>query len=133
MRCLLAKGNNTKHGQARLGRHTPEYNMWSSAKQRAKKAKVPFNIEICDILIPERCPVLGVELKRGIRHKRATSPSLDRIIPSLGYVKGNVWVMSSRANLIKNDATVEELELVVKAIKAQKNFISRWPSQRYPD
>jgi hypothetical protein len=40
------------------------------------------------------------------------SPELDRIVPSLGYVKGNVLVVSRRANRIKTDATVEELQQV---------------------
>ena len=43
--------------------------------------------------------------------------SLDCIIPELGYVPGNVAVISRRANTIKNDATIEELELVLAYMK----------------
>ncbi len=46
------------------------------------------------------------------------SPSLDKIIPKLGYVKGNVWVVSNKANRIKSNATIEELELLVKNLKS---------------
>jgi len=35
----------------------------------------------------------------------------------MGYVKGNVWVISHRANRIKNDATLLELEKLVTALK----------------
>lgn len=45
-------------------------------------------------------------------------PSLDKIIPKLGYVKGNVWVVSNKANRIKSNATIEELELLVKNLKS---------------
>jgi hypothetical protein len=45
------------------------------------------------------------------------SPSLDRIDPSKGYVKGNVRVISARANLLKNDATVGELTLVLEDLR----------------
>ena len=40
------------------------------------------------------------------------SPSLDKIKPHLGYVPGNVLVVSHRANMIKHDATPEELSLL---------------------
>lgn len=45
-------------------------------------------------------------------------PSLDKIIPKLVYVKGNVWVVSNKANRIKSNATIEELELLVKNLKS---------------
>jgi len=48
----------------------------------------------------------------------AGSPSLDRINPALGYVKGNVWVISFKANAIKQNATVQELELLVNNLKS---------------
>ena len=46
-----------------------------------------------------------------------SSPSLDRIIPSLGYVKGNIRVISFRANTLKNNATLSELELILEDAK----------------
>jgi len=56
------------------------------------------------------CPILGIPLIPGIGAQSPNSPSLDRIIPSLGYVKGNIAVISYRANAMKNDATIDELE-----------------------
>lgn len=89
-----------------------ELNLWKNAKLRAEKHNLPFNLEISDIVIPKKCPVLGIDLiANGDKGKR-NSPSLDKIIPSLGYVKGNVIVVSLKANTIKNDATIDELKKV---------------------
>lgn len=47
------------------------------------------------------------------------TPTLDRIIPKLGYVPGNVIIVSARANRIRNDATVDELYKVYKFYAAK--------------
>lgn len=86
-------------------------------KARAAKRGIPFGLSYTDFDIPERCPILGVNLSVGDKQGGSPfSPSLDRIIPSLGYVRGNVMVISKRANTIKSDATAEELLAVAKFI-----------------
>jgi hypothetical protein len=82
--------------------------MWHSARRRAKKQNVPFDITIDDIIIPNYCPVLGIPLFQGSKDEMYNSPSLDKIIPELGYVKCNIAVISHRANTIKNNGTAEE-------------------------
>jgi hypothetical protein len=71
---------------------------------------LPFEITETDINIPDICPVLGIKLESGFGTGSHTdfSPSLDKIIPSLGYIPGNVVVMSSRANRMKSDGSAEE-------------------------
>lgn len=91
----------------RLGNPVPY--MIQGAKTRAKKVGVPFNLEAIDVTIPDVCPVLGIPLVKGVGGHSPNSPSLDRIVPELGYVKGNVAVISNRANTIKNDANPEEI------------------------
>ncbi len=97
--------------------------MLSRCKYRAKQSGLPFNLTKDDIVIPEFCPVLGIKLRQMSideepkRGYHPSAPSLDRIIPELGYVKGNVRVISARANLLKNDATISELELVLQDLK----------------
>lgn len=86
-----------------------EYVMWGNAKQRARKAGLSFDIKPTDIVTPDVCPCLGMRLERGVGTQQRNSPSLDRINSALGYTKGNVWVISQKANAIKNDATVDEL------------------------
>jgi hypothetical protein len=89
-----------------------------SAKMRAEKYNLPFNIdkEYLKIIYPANgmCPVLNVKLKKGINKLTSTSPTLDRFIPKLGYVKNNVWFISYRANVIKNNLTIKEMELLLK-------------------
>jgi len=97
---------------------TKEYEMLCQAKKRAKKKGLDFNLEISDIRIPQRCPLLGIEIWVAGEVQTSASPSLDRIDPSLGYIKGNVWVISNRANTIKSDATIEELKLIASNLGA---------------
>ena len=95
----------------------PERVIYSKTKARAKAEGLDFNIDVSDIVIPELCPLLGIRLtKKGLPNCR-TGPSLDRKDSSKGYVKGNVWIISTRANTIKNDATLEELKMIVKVLE----------------
>lgn len=86
-----------------------ERSLWYPAKKRAKLKGIEFNIDITDIVIPEFCPILGIRLERGKGTVSPSSPTLDRIVQSKGYVKGNVHVVSYRANSMKNDASPEEI------------------------
>jgi hypothetical protein len=97
--------------------------MLSSARFRSKLKKISFDIDLEHVrsLVVSHCPILGVQLEWSARRGNgpgamANSPSLDRIDPSKGYVKGNVWIISNKANAIKNDATHEELKLVTRAV-----------------
>lgn len=79
------------------------------ARGRAKKKGLPYNIDLEDVIPPTHCPVLGIELDWSALKTQDNCPSLDRIIPSLGYVKGNVIVVSILANRIKTNATIEQI------------------------
>ena len=87
----------------------PKSYMLHNAKSRAKKKNLEFDLTVEDFDIPEFCPVLGLKLEQtwgeGCKDNK---PSLDRIDSSKGYVRGNVQVMSWRANNLKSDGTLEE-------------------------
>lgn len=89
---------------------TPGYNLWANAKTRAKEKDLPINISLEDIVIPEVCPLLGIPIIKGIGNYSDNSPTLDRIVPDLGYVIGNIWVISMRANRIKDNSLFSEFE-----------------------
>jgi hypothetical protein len=90
-------------------RTAPVEAMLTRARGRARRRGVPFDLQPEDVVIPARCPIFGEPLRRAAGKPDDWSPELDRIEPARGYVRGNVIVISRRANRIKNDATIGEL------------------------
>ncbi len=88
--------------------------MFEGAARRATANGISFYIGIEDIPIPDRCPVLGIILRptEPGTGRNNHAPSIERIDSRIGYVRGNVLVVSWRANKIKGDATAEELRKV---------------------
>jgi len=88
----------------------------NKARRRAVRLGVQFDPDLSDLLPPPTvCPVLGIELdyksNPGSGPRRA-SPSIDRIDPRGGYIKGNRMIVSWQANRIKTDASPEEIRAV---------------------
>ena len=92
----------------------PRNKMISASRARAKAIGVPHSITVRDVIIPRVCPVLGIPLAVTSGANGRSSPSLDRIIPELGYVPGNVMVVSWRANDLKGNATIAELQSLAR-------------------
>lgn len=92
------------------------------AKDRSKRVAVPFSLEHQNILealklSKSRCTYCGNELNfRGTTRTRRTSPTLDRILPELGYIPKNVVVCCYRCNMIKNEASPEELQRLAEIV-----------------
>lgn len=99
-------------------RADPAQYLWRTARARAKQTGVPFEIAVEDVVIPTTCPVLGVSIDV-LNSSYYNGASLDRVINSLGYVKGNVRVISRKANRLKGDATIEELERLLLYMKGE--------------
>lgn len=82
------------------------------AKSRAKRKNLDFDLKIEDLILPTHCPILGIPLQinsgSGAGGKD-NSYSLDRIDQSKGYIKGNVQIISHKANSMKFTASKEEL------------------------
>jgi hypothetical protein len=73
----------------------------------------PCTITLADLVpMPDACPVpgCGVRLARGVGKNAPSSPSVDRIIPDLGYIPGNVVWMCHACNWKKNNASAEQHE-----------------------
>lgn len=115
------KRGNFIHGHACGSELSPQYRLWIGAKCRAKEDQIIFDLRPDDIHIPEICPLLGVPLRFGDQVATGNSPSLDRIIPSLGYTRDNAWVISKRANTIKNDASLDELKMITANLEKKIN------------
>lgn len=93
------------------------------AKSRAKKKNIEFNIELSDIIIPEYCPILNIKLNNKKERSHSTknnSPSIDRLNNDFGYIKGNIRIISWKANKIKNESSFEEFEKIYFWWKKEK-------------
>jgi len=111
--------NSTKEIKAlrsKISRHKrekkiPHVSLYWKAKERANKYELPFDLTLDDLIIPDNCPVLGIPLFKNLGNKSPgpNSPTVDRIVPELGYVRGNIQIISFKANTMKNNASIEEL------------------------
>jgi hypothetical protein len=92
----------------------PIKSLMRAAKDRAKKRNIEFSISFSDLIVPEYCPILNIKLRSNWgtgAGGKLDSFSLDRINPDLGYIPGNVQVISHLANSMKSSATKEQLLL----------------------
>lgn len=93
----------------------------NQAKKRAKIKNIQFNLTLADLveIYPKNniCPALGIVMQPQQNKTGDASPTLDRIDSRLGYIKNNVAFISNRANTIKSNATVEEVEKVAIYMK----------------
>jgi len=114
---------------------TPWVLLYRIAKGRAKKANIPFNItpEHLKEIWTDVCPVLNIPLhpntstsSRGIPHDN--SHTVDRLVPELGYVMGNVKIVSYRANMIKNCGNADEHRKIADYIDAHQSSITQTAS-----
>ena len=94
----------------------PKRLMLTRTKTRAKRLGIVCTLTVEDFEIPKECPILGLLIKPGRGHIQPDSPSLDRMVPKLGYVRGNVQVVSVKANVMKNNATETELRTFARWI-----------------
>lgn len=83
--------------------------IYDRAKGRAKRKGIAFNLELSDIVLPEVCPVFG---KPFIYGDHMWTYSIDKIKPDIGYVKGNIMIISNKANMMKNTANADEVKML---------------------
>ena len=122
----------TTENKKRIAKEDPVYSLFVRAKERAKKRNILFDIdkEYLKSIYPKnnRCPILDIDFQLGflneIKKNKDYAPSLDRIIPSKGYVKGNLVIVSFIANRVKNNVSVETLEKIVNFYKNNLKNIS---------
>lgn len=99
-----------------------ETKMRNRAQQRARQSNIEFSLSKEDIIVPEKCPILGIPLicHKGSPGGKKNSPSLDRIDSTKGYTKDNIWVISHLANQMKSHSSIKEM----------KNF-AKWVLENY--
>lgn len=90
--------------------------LWMTAKKRATHKGYDFSIESKDVKIPKICPILKIPLIKGKNKVHSNSPSLDRIDTTKGYIKGNVRVISWKANKYKSDMKKKDIKSLYKYV-----------------
>ena len=113
LRTICKDCHNASHKE-RMGGKPVEYRLWVGARSRARAKGLPFDLEVDDIRVPLVCPVYGVPLEIAEGSTGDFSPTLDKIIPERGYVKGNVQVISWRANRLKSNGTLDDFKAIVR-------------------
>ena len=95
----------------------PEKYLLSNAKYRSTKENIDFNLDITEIIVPIYCPYLKIKLtsKKGTGYLDNLM-SIDRINPKKGYIKGNIEIISYKANRMKNNASREELLIFANSV-----------------
>jgi len=81
---------------------------FNKKRTKAKQDGYEWTLEFSDVQWSTHCPILGIELDYYAESRKEESPSFDRIDSNKGYEKGNVLIISWRANRIKNDGTPDE-------------------------
>lgn len=101
----------------------------ANARFRGRKRGLPSTITPTDLVWPSHCPVLGIELdyparsgERGRQPVQANWPSLDRWDSTKGYVPGNVFVISYRANTLKNNARRDEILHIARYVMNKPKY-----------
>ena len=112
----MARASRKEYNKEWFAKLSPNRRMLYSAKRRAKMNGLECNIDETDIIIPEKCPILDIPLVVSKEKQTSSSPSLDRVNPKLGYVKGNVRVISYKANACKNNMTSQQIERLYRYV-----------------
>jgi hypothetical protein len=131
-KCIDSKAKNRFYDIQRLYKY-PNKNLFYNAKRRAKTKNLEFSITLKDIQLPKSCPVLGIPLyidpifNNGKKGRGGHGYSIDRINLDKVYTKDNICIISDRANRLKSDATIEELEKILDYMKKNiKDVSNTW-------
>ena len=97
----------------------PWLNAFRGSKQRAKKRGTPFTItkKWCEERWTGRCEVTDIEFVLSTKRSPFLfSPSLDQIIPGLGYTPENSRFILHAANALKGEGTDEQMLEIAKSL-----------------
>lgn len=94
--------------------------IYNRLKASAKSRNIPFNItipELNNISFPISCPIFNIPLKFNRGEAKDDSYSFDRIDSSKPYEIDNLIIVSWKANRLKNNATLQEMQQIAEFYK----------------
>lgn len=117
--CILCYKGKIVKKNAKKREDTPFLARLDHIKARCKKHGIILNVTRSYLkkIWTGKCAISGNDIFLNINHKDDNAAQVDKIIPSKGYVKGNVQWVSRRYNMLKTDATFEEIEVLYKWMK----------------
>ena len=114
---------NVKHKRA-TAKETSPIQVWAhtafhNAKARAKKLDIEFSLTKEWLIdnAPTHCPLLGNELTYNAETSVPNCASIDRVDSLRGYTQDNCKIISFKANRIKSNATLEEIEILARNLR----------------
>ena len=118
-----AKIGNPKHLETRrlLHRKDPRIRLRGGARERAIEKGIDFKLRSYKDLpkVPKNCPILDIPLYVGNKVSTDNSPTLDRIDNNKGYIKGNIHIISRKANQMKSNADLKDIKKLYLFMKKQ--------------
>lgn len=95
-----------------------------SCRARALEKNLQFNLttDYLESIWTGVCPAFGVSLSIDAKRGEPGHAQLDRVDPGKGYVAGNVEWLSERANRIKDNATVDDLERILGWLRSKQTM-----------
>ena len=108
---------NHRRWEKEYRRRFPEKALYRSCKKRSQREGIPFDIELSDIVIPDKCPILDTPIVYGSENKNEW-PSVDKVNPAKGYTKSNVRVISYRANRMKSNMTIDDVKRMLAMMES---------------
>jgi hypothetical protein len=105
-----------------------------NAKSRAKAKQIAFDLDLdfLESIATDECPIFKTKFVWGeIRDQERETPSLDRIIPELGYIRHNVVFISAKANSIKQEVTEKELYAVADWLHEKRKEVLRAEEEKF--
>ena len=90
-------------------------------RDKSVKNNIPFDITKQDLIDMQNksdtCPCCFEPFDFNLNGKNPHSPSVDRVIPELGYVPGNVEMICYECNRRKNSSSIEQIERIIRYMK----------------
>lgn len=97
--------------------YTEVHTIYNRLKSSAQKRNIEFTLtlpELNELSFPITCPILGIPLQYNRGTALDNSYSIDRIDSTKGYNINNIEVISLRANKLKSNATMQEIQLLAE-------------------
>jgi len=99
-----------------------------STSQGRRNLSVYDIYKSCNFSPPQTCPITKQKIDWKVLKKHTqNSPTLDKIVPSLGYVSGNIKIISHFGNTLKSSNSIETLKNTIEYLEdceREKTLIS---------